>query len=282
MAKHRDFPEARRGPPAALWLTVLMAACAGGGAEQPNLDGSTSPGERDAAAADADATPLPDHARLDASMPVRGHAAVSASLASERDRLLETVAGDRCATWAAFDDDQRAVLLLLTDLLGQRTLLADATSALAHVTALHAVRGRQHEGCVRCCGDGEFNRAYFSADDALIAAFRDDALAAWRDSHDLAGPHQPFTASRETHLGLPRGQAHFFSLDDDLVPLERRGVEGVIDARAIEIDLDFNLLHESAPRCDYGDESGLERYQQLWREQAAGGDVELEYVPEGC
>ena len=204
------------------------------------------------------------------------------ALAAARDRWLDTVSAGRCAAWRAFDDDQRAVFLLVTDLLEQRSAVPGGGSALAHVARLHALRGRQHEGCLRCCGDREFNRAYLSADADLMAALRDDALDAWRDTRDLAGAHEPFTASRETELGQPRGQLHFFADDAHAVPLARPGVEGVLDAHAVEIDLDFNLLHESAPTCEYGGQSGLVRYHELWTSEGRGGDVELLYAPTGC
>ncbi|MBI1945126.1 MAG: hypothetical protein HYS27_05490 [Deltaproteobacteria bacterium] len=255
--------------------TLVLSACAVADTPPEMLDAGDLAAVVDETAANAS---IVDGGLNDA--PDGGTAVTT--LANERDRLLDTLATDRCVAWAALDDDQRAIFLLVTDLLGKRTLLDDGDSALAHVMRVHALRGRQHEGCLRCCGDREFNRAYLSLDDALIAAFRDDALPSWRDTRDLAGPHAPFTASSETELGQPRGQAHFFAADDDAVALDRPGVEGVLDAHALELDLDFNLLHESAPTCEYGGESGLSRYQALWGEHGAGGDAELTYVPGGC
>lgn len=242
---------------------VSVAEICGGAVACHSALPSRGAAVRDALRDDADTAPL-------------------ATLAQQRDRLLATLPGGRCAAWAALDEDQHAVFLLVTDLLGKRTLLADGTSALAHVTRVHALRGRQHEGCLRCCGDREHNRAYLSLDDALIAAFRDDQLPVWRDTRDVAGPHAPFSASSETELGQPRGQAHFFADDADVVAIERPGVEGVVDAHALELDLDFNLLHESAPTCEYFGESGLSRYQELWGAHGMGGDAELAFVPAGC
>jgi hypothetical protein len=207
--------------------------------------------------------------------------ATASALTLHRDRLLDSL-GARCEVWAAFDENQRAQLLLLTDLLGKRSGLGDGSSALAHVNALYAVRGQRSEGCVRCCGDGEYNRAYFSVDTALAHALREGGLAAWDDSQDLAGPHDPFTMSLETRAGQPTGQAHFFARDEDAVPLGRMGVEQVLDAHALEIDIDFNIVHESSPLCEYGDETGVERYERVWRDEGVGGDAELAYVPTGC
>jgi len=67
---------------------------------------------------------------------------------------------------------------------------------------LHTIRGQQTEGCVRCCGDREYNRVYFSADDALIGALRGGSLAAWRASQDAGGPHGPFTHHDAVRLSL--------------------------------------------------------------------------------
>lgn len=205
----------------------------------------------------------------------------TSALSTHRDRLLDSL-GERCEVWSAFDEGQRAQLLLLTDLLGKRSSLADGSSALSHVVALYAVRGQRTEGCVRCCGDGEYNRAYFSVDTALAQAMREGGLAAWEDSQDLAGPHDPFSMSLETRAGQPTGQAHFFARDEDAVPLGRTGVEQVVDAYALEIDIDFNIVHESSPLCEYGDETGVERYERVWRDEGMGGDAELDYAPTGC
>ncbi|OGQ16911.1 MAG: hypothetical protein A2138_16615 [Deltaproteobacteria bacterium RBG_16_71_12] len=270
---------------AAVASAFWLSACGG-------VDGSgeAAPGPADADAGDTgvavsvDGYPLPpvDPGLTDADADDADAAPSPATLAQHRDRLLDTLPGGRCEAWAALDGDQRAVFLLVTDLLGKRTVLDDADHALSHVRRVHALRGRQHEGCLRCCGDREHNRVYLSLDDTLIAAFRDGALPAWRDTRDLLGPHEPFTASSETDLGQPRGQAHFFAADADVVALGRPGVEGVFDPRALELDLDFNLLHESAPTCEYGGESGLLRYQELWGAQGAAGDAELGFAPEGC
>src|SRR6185436_16935642 len=59
-----------------------------------------------------------------------------------------------------------------------------------------------------CSGD-TYNRFWFQADDALIYALRNIDYAAptgWRRSGDLKGAHSPFTQTRETNNGKPRGQ----------------------------------------------------------------------------
>lgn len=258
-----------------LWCLLLLASCA-----PVERGDAPAPYEPELATPDDDV----DNDELGTALTDREPLAetpTTSALTGERDRLLDTM-GERCAVWSAFDDGQRAQLLLLTDLLGKRSSLADGSSALSHVVTLYAVRGQRTEGCVRCCGDGEYNRAYFSVDDALAHALRSGGLAAWDDSEDLAGPHDPFTMSLETRAGQPTGQAHFFARDEDAVPLGRVGVEDVNDAHALEIDIDFNIVHESSPLCEYGDETGVERYERVWRDEGMGGDAELAYVPTGC
>jgi hypothetical protein len=262
----------------ALFALFAISSCAPAALDEPPTTRDAPPAPHDDVTA-----PLVDALGTvhDELAPHERDTTAPTELTLERDRLLDTL-GPRCDVWSGFDDGQRAQLLLLTDLLGKRSALEDGSSALAHVVTLYAVRGQRSEGCVRCCGDGEYNRAYFSVDDALAHALRTGGLAAWEDSNDLAGPHDPFTMSLETRAGQPTGQAHFFARNEDAVPLGRMGVEGVNDAHAIEIDIDFNLVHESSPLCEYGGETGLERYERVWRDEGAGGDAELAYVPTGC
>lgn len=218
-----------------------------------------------------------------------------------RDRLLSEYAEryetDRCRVWDDFDEVQRGVFLTITDLLGDRSWLTNGEeglertgpeldTALDHVVAIWAIRGAQEEGCAlgRCCGGGEFNRLYLSADDALIEAFGTDdgGLPEWGPTSDLAGPHDPFTQSSETINGQPRGQAHFFASDDDAVTLDRPGVEGVLDPHIIEIDIDYNLIHDSNPECEYLFRPGRELYADVWSRLGTGEPVDFDYVPAGC
>lgn len=218
------------------------------------------------------------------------------SLRDHRDRLLDSLGDspDRCVRWAAFDEVQRGVFLTITDLLGRRSYLRDGPAAgarsgvelemaLDHVTRLWAVNGAEPDGCVRCCGGGEFNRLYFSADDALLQALRTGVgLPAWRDSSDVAGPHEPFSKSLETNAGQPRGQLHFWASDGEAVALARPGVVGVVDAHIVEIDLDYNVIHESNPECSYSGQPGRVRYEEVWSVEEAFGAAAFDYVPGGC
>ena len=135
---------------------------------------------------------------------------------------------------------------------------------------------------MRCCGDSEHNRLYVSIDDELAHALRAHELAAWRASTDLAGPHDPFDLSLETVSGYPRGQLHLFSSDAAPVPLGRAGVEDVVDTRALELDMDFNLIHESAPLCSYLGGEGTTLYAEEFAAIGDGAPADLDYAPTGC
>lgn len=226
-------------------------------------------------------------------LPPRG-----ATLQQNRDRLLDDYAArhaqTRCEAWGALSASQQGVFLTLTDLLGRRTIHlhddgAGDDTALDHVLRIEAIRGTD-TSCwyIRCCGGGEFNRLFFTVDEELIADLRvsGPALPAWAPTRDLAGPHKPFTQSVETLHGQPRGQAHFFARDEQAVPLSRPGVENLADPRLVEIDVDYNLVHESAPDCSYRHEgtfkSGRLFYEAVWREQGLGGSAELDYAPSAC
>ena len=217
---------------------------------------------------------------------------LSARVVAHRDRLLGTLVEgqDRCAAWSGLDEVQRGVFLTVTDLLGRRTALRagddddDGDMALDHVTRLWAINGAEPSGCLRCCGGGEFNRLYFSADDVLARALRadDGGLPAWQGSTDLAGPHDPFTRSLETIAGQPRGQLHLWSSDAQAAALDRPGVVGVVDPRVVEIDIDYNVIHESNPECSYSGASGRARYEALWSNEDVVGGAGFDYAPGGC
>jgi len=229
---------------------------------------------------------------------------------NNRDRLLDTLAqvravADRCTLWALLDDVEMGVFVTHTDMLGARSCVANASissgplnssgnctspsnpcqcpagsdMALDHVFKLWAVRGND-PGCscvegatgYKCCNGGvEWHRMFFSADDWLIAALRDDsgALPEWGPSSDPAGPHAPFTKSSETSQGTPRGQTQYWTTDGQAVTLARPGVEGVYDPHVVELDNDYNAVHDSSPEGCYGIAGfacsyGRARYKSSW------------------
>lgn len=154
----------------------------------------------------------------------------------------------------------------------------DHDMALNHVTTLYAVNGNDGGGC----GGMNYHRLYFSADDELIYKLRNiDALGpvGWRRSEDLGGPHSPFTQSRETMHGQPRGQTQQWAWDYEAVYMTRPGVFGVYDPHLIEMDIDYNGIHDSNPECSYGGTYGRYKYQNTWYNQGLGGSAEYEYSP---
>jgi hypothetical protein len=194
-----------------------------------------------------------------------------ASLDDDRDRVLETYAGvqavaDRCAAWSKLDDVQKGIFLTHTDMLGNRSCMENAGActdlALAHVFKLWAINGSDPTcSCTKtstgynCCnGGGEWHRIFFTADDLVIQYLRNVSagLPEWGASSDLAGPHDPFSQSDETGTGSPRGQVHFWAKDSDASTLTRNGVKGVSDAHIVELDNDYNILHDSNPEGCYG------------------------------
>jgi hypothetical protein len=178
-----------------------------------------------------------------------------------------------CALWDTATPATRAVFLTITDRMdGSR--LADGTSMLEHVETLYRVVGGEGESATdrgACGGDG--NRMFVSIDaalrDALIAANVNrgarlptgaydvgDVVPSsfWRDSHDAAGPHAPFTMSDETDGGAPRGQIHFFEDPGSpaaSAPLGRTDLMDLVDPDALEMDQDYDCVHASNPLCDY-------------------------------
>lgn len=265
----------------------------------PNDDAAFVPAADAAIVAHDDAAPVaPDDAALvmndDASAPGPGPTPVNIS----RDRLLDTMVdathATRCDVWTGFDAVQKGVFLTLTDLLGGRSWLtedpagprmgADLDMALDHVERFVAVLGTLNCSRAQCCG-GAGHRVFFVADAQLIAALRDTnaGLPMWGSSLDLAGPHDPFTSDSETSIRQPTGQAHFFATDADAVVVVHDGVPMISEPHLVEIDIDYNVIHDSNPVCDYsGGTNGFDRYITDWSAAGAGGAPDFAYLPSGC
>ncbi len=216
-------------------------------------------------------------------------------------------APDRCALWSAMTIVEKGIFLTHSDMLGHRSCLENAAvppeqmndgactpsscscrdnqpcscavgsaMALDHVFSLWAINGSDLSCCsgVNCCnGGGEWHRTFFSADDRLIAYLRDThaGLPEWEESHDFGGPHDPFTQSSETIPGSPRGQTHFWSADAEASVLKRHGVEGVSDPHIVEIDNDYNILHDSSPEGFYSSTYGRAEYKRNWSWPSSAG-----------
>jgi hypothetical protein len=181
----------------------------------------------------------------------------------------------------------------------------DYRTPLDHITAVWAIAGGHGPVAgsgTGACGGIDNNRLFMSMDHQLWLAFglsnattgsggHNGPLVdpwnnrSWRDSTDRAGAHKPFTVSNETSYGSPRGQVHFWlprvnaERTAYVLPVQpahqqvwRRGVEGLVDPYLIEMDQDYNWLHDSNPLCannlsDYVNnhgQSGPERINIDW------------------
>ena len=158
----------------------------------------------------------------------------------------------------------------------------DYRTPLDHISVVWAIAGGH--GPVRgsgtgSCGGIDNNRLFMSMDHQLWLAFglsnattgsvgHNGPLLdpwnnrSWRDSSDPKGSHAPFTASDETSYGSPRGQVHFWAPRVNpertayVIPVQpayaqvwRRGVESLVDPYMVEMDQDYNVLHDSNPLC---------------------------------
>ena len=279
------FATMRRGLVSLVTFAATIA-CGGSDASAPS-SAPASPGggsqiavgEVDAGGGDAQA-PASDAAS-------DGSTTQPRSLRDNRDRLLDSYAARkslaRCAAWSGLTATQKGVFLTITDLLGKRSFMSTTSTetALDHVTLVYALRDKGSFGN----GGGDNNRIWIQVDAALAAALRDfdGALPEWGRSTDAAGPHSPFDATSETAFGQPRGQAHFWSADNKAQALTRPGVEGVNDPRVVEIDIDYNFIHDSNPEGTYVPGGyGRTYYESRWSSRGAGGGAELDYVPTGC
>jgi hypothetical protein len=150
--------------------------------------------------------------------------------------------------------------------------------ALSHVDKFYVIRGGSGSGC----GGSDWNRIFFEADDQLMYAFRNLGpfyLPIWGNSSDLSGPHSPFTQSRETGPGKPRGQTHEFAWDYEATSIFRAGLSGYYGPNIVEIDIDYNFWHDSNPECSYDGVYGRYKYQNLWYTYGLGGSAEFGYSP---
>ncbi len=180
-----------------------------------------------------------------------------------------------CQLWNKLDPSSQATFLTLTARMQGSILGVDGSSVLSHVVKLYRVVGGSGATATDpgSCGGGENNRMIMSMDAELRAAelaanqhqgakqangkydIADvTASSFWRDSHDAAGPHSPFDESDETEGGAPRGQTQYFSDPTSSVanaPLGRQDLQTLVDPYALEIDQDYNCIHDSNPLCSY-------------------------------
>jgi hypothetical protein len=177
--------------------------------------------------------------------------------------------------WQQLDPSSQAVFLTLTARLQGSVLGKDESSMLSHVVRVYRIAGGQGATSTNpgSCGGGEYNRMIMSMDtelhDVQLAANTDqgalqanqkydiaDVIASsfWRDSHDLGGPHAPFDLSDETNNGAPRGQTQYFKDPTSTAanaPLGRQDLAVLVDPYALEMDQDYDCVHNSNPLCSY-------------------------------
>jgi hypothetical protein len=220
--------------------------------------------------------------------------------------------GSVCDLWSRLTPSDRAVYLTLTARMQGSTLGTDGSAMLSHVVGLYRLVGGQSAsaGSAGSCGGGEYNRMIMSMDAALHAALvaaNDHKGAAgtagafdladvpaddtryWRDSHDAGGPHAPFDLSDETQDGAPRGQVQYFrdpSSTAANAPLGRMDLTTLVDPSALEMDQDYDCVHNSNPSCSYvtygplcapeAAKVGVDLYEGTY------GTIESAWRPSGC
>lgn len=225
----------------------------------------------------------------------------SPTLDASRDRLLSDYATQRGesadVTWAAMSDSERDVFLTITDLLGNRSPMENDPSrsheqALDHVTSIVNIRGQNPYGT---CGGQQWSRMFVVVSDRLLDYLRNPkrGLPTWRESRDgyflfmklfwWVGPHQPFNDSAETVTGRPRGQAHFWSNARWARGSRRIREDGYFHPNLVEFDEDYNLMHDSGPRCTYDSEvgpvDGITKHHLTWSQIGTGNDPGWKYQP---
>jgi hypothetical protein len=176
-------------------------------------------------------------------------------LTDHRDRVLIGWAADQgesnvCDAYMDLAVTAREVFIWNT----HRLHLSDM---MKNVERLHAVVGTNNDGFLgSSCGGPEHNRTFMVMSQALRDKFNDlnsfytcVGPRKWRRTHDIAGPHTPFSASIETCFAEPRGQIHY-RLDPKEPNVRGPNGEITIDNEYIfEMDHDNGPLHHSSTRC---------------------------------
>ena len=181
-----------------------------------------------------------------------------------------------CDVWTKLDPSSQTVFLTLTRRLQGSIISMDGSSMLWHVLKIYRITGGQGATATDpgTCGGGEYNRMIMSMDaelqavqlaanndkGAMLANGKYDIADAptqgtfWRDSHDLGGPHAPFDLSDEADQGAPRGQTQYFKDPSSAVanaPLGRQDLMTLVDPLGLEMDQDYDCVHNSNPLCSY-------------------------------
>ena len=244
---------------------VLLAAC-GHSAGQASSDAAPGDG---ATLFDAPAAAVSNRDRL-----IETYLAyLQAHPGAQSNGLDGSTLHTTCELWTALDPSSQATFLTITARLEGSLLQVDQTTMLDHVTRLYRATGGEAATATDpgSCGGGEFNRLILSMDatlhTALATAITDKGMAAgvidlhdipaggyWRDSHDAGGPHAPFDQSDECNDGAPRGQTQYFKDPTSAIAnaaLGRQDLATLVDPYALEMDEDYDCVHNSNPLCSY-------------------------------
>jgi hypothetical protein len=232
------------------------------------------------------------------------------SMQENRDRLIADLAQrkctDSCTLWAALNQAERYVFLMVTTYLEATDSLLyppayeNKETALDHAVALYTINGplagQGTDGSGR--GGNDYNRIYLGFDTLGECVMRNFPIAnpahtplynMWVKSDDLAGPHFPFT-QREMifwykaiyDLQSNGPQFHHFAKDSDFNQAgidTRLGVCGVTDRSLTELTIAFDFYHNSDPLGDY---AGMGGYG--WQIVSQYDDVPANwsYMPTSC
>ncbi|HSK79380.1 MAG TPA: WSC domain-containing protein [Thermoanaerobaculia bacterium] len=243
------------------------------------------------------------------------HVASADSLSGNRDRLFEDYvtrlapwadAYTKCRVWRTLSLEQQGAFYTITHRLSI-SHLRDGASLLDHITHLYSIRGDTDS---RACHGADDNRLFMSMDNALRSAFTTlylypggatycdiyenrNGYLSWRDSGDWAGPHEPFTDSRETVGGYPTAQVHFFAdyrATDGRVCRTGLSILGgcVTDPNMVEMDQDYDWNHPSSTECVYDnplqgrDQRGRDMYDSNWGVWRGYGPLDTGWEPSAC
>jgi len=249
-----------------------------------------------------------------------------AGATTDRDRLLQTYLAHLqanpgamsnglngasltsvCQLWTGLTPSAQSVFLTITARLERSILDVDASTMLSRTTKLYRIAGGNNSTTTdpgMCGGSG--NRLVLAIDATLHGTMKTvnstqgvvggdhviadaSATSFWRDSHDSAGPHAPFTQSDETEGGAPRGQVHYFIEPTSAPATSPLGIIDLmttVEPFALEIDQDYDCFHASNPLCNYtlygpacaprADKRGVEIFVDSY------GAVDLTWRPAGC
>ena len=196
-------------------------------------------------------------------------AAINDTLDDNRNRLIADGAARRGLTvdqyWNSLDAAAKGAFLMNTHRLSLYYVMDSRvymTTMLDNIDGLYSI-----EGGTSCGGDSN-NRVFFKMSpilwDNMVWQFNEplEYGIRFRDinmnqginhNSDLGGAHPPFNASNETSYGDPRGQMHFWwdYMSGQNTCVWRNSLGCIIDYLVMEMDHDFNAMHDSSTECIY-------------------------------